>query len=215
MYGVSRIASSRTTGSFGSPVNFVHGSTRPFLIAGVWNTATQTLFEDLMSEEPVEQIAQRPEMRFMPDSMVRVWVQQATNLRSSLNPEQSKRHLEVRYKLIKSLVDVGAGLVLGSDAPQIFNVPGFSTLQELEALVKAGLTPYQALEAGTVNPARYFGLEAAFGTIEVGKRADLVLLNANPLENISNVKLQSGVMVAGRWMSSEEIEEGMAKWGRT
>ena len=176
--------------------------------AGVWNTTTQVLFEHWLSLEDPETLAQRPEMRYMPEQMVASWVRRARNTRGNpaFTPERARRFVEVRRKIIRALRDAGAGILLGADTPQIFNVPGFATLQELKALVTAGLTPYQALEAGTKNPALYFGLEESFGTVEVGKRADLILLEANPLEDIGNVGRNTGVMVGGRWLSREEIE---------
>ena len=85
-------------------------------------------------------------------------------------------------------------------------MPGFSTHRELESLVAAGLTPYQALETGTRNVARYFGTERETGTIERGKRADMVLLEADPLVDIRNTTKRAGVMVRGRWLPREEIE---------
>jgi imidazolonepropionase-like amidohydrolase len=121
-------------------------------------------------------------------------------------PESARRTIEVRRHLIKALHAAGAGLLLGSDAPQIYNVPGFSTHRELESLVAAGLTPYQALETGTRNVARYFGTERETGTIERGKRADMVLLEADPLVDIRNTTKRAGVMVRGRWLPREEIE---------
>jgi imidazolonepropionase-like amidohydrolase len=120
------------------------------------------------------------------------------------------RYLELRTKLILALHRAGVGFLLGSDAPQIWNVPGFSAHRELAYLVDAGLTPYQALESGTRNVARYFGTEARTGTVATGKRADLVLLDANPLESIGAVNQQAGVMVGGRWLSRDEIAQRMA-----
>ena len=102
--------------------------------------------------------------------------------------------------LMRALRDAGAGLVLGADAPQVFNVPGFATLRELESLVAAGLTPYQALQAGTRNPAIALGVPDSFGTVAVGKRADLLLLDADPLADIRNVWKRAGVVLAGRWL---------------
>jgi imidazolonepropionase-like amidohydrolase len=105
-------------------------------------------------------------------------------------------------------------LLLGSDAPQIFNVPGFSIHRELQYLVDAGLTPYEALLTGTVNPARYFGRQSQGGTIEIGKEADLVLLDANPLEDISASSQISGVMLRGRWVAKPEINRLLKSWER-
>jgi adenine deaminase len=94
-----------------------------------------------------------------------------------------------------------------SDAPQIFNVPGFSIEHELRMLVDAGLTPYQALETGTRNVAVFFGAQNEFGTVEVGRAADLILLEANPLQDIRNVQRRAGVMVCGRWLPESEIQQ--------
>jgi imidazolonepropionase-like amidohydrolase len=108
------------------------------------------------------------------------------------------------------LYNGGVGFLLGSDAPQVWNVPGFSIRRELAYMVDAGLTPYQALETGTRNVARFFGTESTRGTIAEGKRADLVLLDGNPLTDIGNVGRQAGVMVGGRWLSPEEIARRLA-----
>jgi imidazolonepropionase-like amidohydrolase len=97
--------------------------------------------------------------------------------------------------------------LLGADAPQIYNVPGFATLRELEALVAAGLKPYDALVAGTRNAAAAVGRPESFGTIAAGRRADLLLLDADPLADIKNVWRRAGVMVAGRFFSAAEIDE--------
>ena len=110
-----------------------------------------------------------------------------------------------KVPLAELAVVAGVGFLLGSDAPQVWNVPGFSLRRELRYLVDAGLTPFQALESGTRNVAVYFGTEAATGTIAAGKRADLVLLDGNPLQDIANVGRQSGVMVRGRWLDQAEI----------
>lgn len=180
--------------------------------AGAWVTPTQVLFENRFLGDP-EETAARPEMRFVAEATLRQWVTATKNARSRLNvtPESGTRFIQLRRNLIKALHEEGAGLMLGADAPQVFNVPGYATVQELEAMVTAGLTPYAALEIGTKNPARYLGKSESFGTIEVGKRADLVLLEANPLDAIENVKQRAGVMAAGVWLSAEEIEGRLAE----
>jgi imidazolonepropionase-like amidohydrolase len=88
----------------------------------------------------------------------------------------------------------------------VWNVPGFSTHRELESLVAAGLRPWQALETGTRNVAVYFGTQQETGTVETGKRADLVLLDADPLKDIRNTTKRAGVMVRGRWLPQVEIQ---------
>lgn len=113
-------------------------------------------------------------------------------------------------QLVKALQDAGAGLILGTDA--VFSDgslawSGFAIHQELEALVAAGLTPYQALATGTTNVARFLGTSDSTGTVAAGKRADLVLLKGNPLADIHNTAALAGVMVGGRWLPRGELEE--------
>ena len=93
--------------------------------------------------------------------------------------------------------------MLGSDSPQVFNVPGFSIHRELDVLVDAGLTPYEALRTGTVAVGEFFNSNT--GSVAVGRAADLVLLNANPLVNIRNSRRIHGVMVRGQWYSAAEL----------
>jgi len=102
--------------------------------------------------------------------------------------------------------DADARLLLGSDSPQIFNVPGFVIHRELQLLVDSGLTPFEALATGTVAPAAFFGRSVQSGTVEVGKDADLVLLDANPLTDISATRRVHGVMLRGRWVSNSDIK---------
>jgi len=86
------------------------------------------------------------------------------------------------------------------------NVPGFSAHDELADLVAAGLTPFQALRAATANAADFLGPGAQQGVVAVGQNADLVLLDANPLENIANSRRIAGVVLRGRWLSRSDIE---------
>src|SRR5699024_3092653 len=123
----------------------------------------------------------------------------------------AREYLQLRRDMVKALHEEGAGLLLGSDAPQIFNVPGFSVHHELRYIVEADLTPYEALRTGTVNPARYLDEPESRGTIEEGKVADLVLLEANPLEDISHSDSIAGVMYQGNWLSKEEIEKRLGE----
>jgi imidazolonepropionase-like amidohydrolase len=100
----------------------------------------------------------------------------------------------------------GVTLLLGSDAPQTWNVPGASAHRELGYLVRAGLRPWDALETGTRAVARFFGTPDR-GTVEAGKRADLLLVSANPLDDIANTSRIAGVMLGGRWLARGELDE--------
>jgi imidazolonepropionase-like amidohydrolase len=120
--------------------------------------------------------------------------------------------LAAQRQLVKALQDSGAGLLLGTDSPAKSILPGFGVHRELQALVQAGLTPYQALTTGTRNVAAYFGTLNESGTVAVGKRADLVLLDANPLEDIRNTTRISGVMITGRWLPKAELDRRLDKY---
>lgn len=144
----------------------------------------------------------------MPSETVQQWVESKKSItgNEAYDKKLAQNYLQLRRDIIKVLHDEGAGLLLGSDAPQIFNVPGFSIHHELQYIVDAGLTPYEALKTGTYNAAEYLGDLENSGTIEEAKIADLVLLEENPLENISNSKTIAGVMYRGNWLDKEAIE---------
>jgi imidazolonepropionase-like amidohydrolase len=174
--------------------------------AGTWNVPTQSLLEHMLSPEDPAAMARRPEMRYMPSETVDRWVE-ATRTRTermAMTPEQAERYIDTRRRLIRALQEEGAGLLLGSDAPQFWNVPGFAIHHELRMLVESGLTPYQALRSGTRNPAAFFGADD-WGTIGPGQVADLILLEENPLDDVGNVARRAGVMVRGLWLPEAEI----------
>jgi len=102
--------------------------------------------------------------------------------------------------------DAGVPIGAGTDVPIAYAIPGYSLHAELELLVRAGLTPLEVLESATVWPARFFSLEDEMGTIDIGKRADLVLLDANPLDDITNTKKISQVVSKGSVFSVAELE---------
>ncbi|REL33073.1 amidohydrolase [Rhodohalobacter sp. SW132] len=177
--------------------------------AGTWNVPTLSLVEHLASEVPAEEMAEWPEMKYMPADVVDGWVNSKRDFqaRDDFQPEAANRLVEIRQILTKELHDSGAPIALGSDAPQFFNVPGFSIHHELEMMVATGLSPYEVLVTGTKNPAIYYDTPDEFGTVEENRRADLILLNQNPLQDIANVSDRAGVMVRGEWWPEEKIQE--------
>jgi hypothetical protein len=108
-------------------------------------------------------------------------------------------HDQVMRQVVTALQEAGAGMLLAGD-------DGFDVHDELAALVRAGLSPYQALVTGTRNPARFFGMLDSSGAVAVGKRADLVLLYGNPLADIRHTREPAGVMLAGRWLGRDELD---------
>jgi imidazolonepropionase-like amidohydrolase len=186
--------------------------------AGTWNVPTAALWENLFDRTTPEELLQRPENRYAPRAWVNNWASQKRDrmqqdAQQGATPELLNQFLTARRKMLKTLADVGAPLLMGTDSPQIFSVPGFSLHRELALAVAAGLTPYQVLESGTKNVGRYAAeelrLDGRFGTVAVGQRADLVLLDANPLDDIGNLSRRSGVMVRGRWVSADELRTGL------
>jgi imidazolonepropionase-like amidohydrolase len=105
----------------------------------------------------------------------------------------------------------GVPLLAGTDTGNPYCFPGFSLHDELVLLVKAGLTPTESLRAATLNPAKFFGLDQKLGTIEQGKLADLVLLEANPLEDIRNTQRIDAVIMNGRFYDRKALDKMLAQ----
>jgi len=175
--------------------------------AGTWNVPTEVLIELRVNETPVSELRNQPEMRYMPEATVQRWVDAKTAAvtESGFNPEVAALAIELRRKLIFELHDAGAGLLLGSDSPQVFNVPGYAIHHELDVLVAAGLTPFEALRTGTVAVGEFLGSNT--GIVAVGHEADLLLLDANPLADIRNSRRIHGVMTRGQWHSAAELDK--------
>jgi imidazolonepropionase-like amidohydrolase len=118
-----------------------------------------------------------------------------------------ERVFDVMFRMVKGLHEAGARLIVGTDCPIPFEVPGFSLHGELQNFVDAGLTPYAALKAATRDAAELLDALDEFGTVAVGRRADLILVEANPLDDVANVTKRVGVMVHGQWISESEFQE--------
>jgi imidazolonepropionase-like amidohydrolase len=179
--------------------------------AGTWVVPTQILIENWLGPESADAMRQWPEMRYARATDVDQWVATKQKFTAAYSPKHREEFITLRRKLIKALHDGGVGMLLGSDAPQTWNVPGFSIHRELATYVASGLTPYQALATGTRAVAHHLGTQAESGTIESGKRADLVLLDGNPLQDISSTSKIAGVMIGGRWLPKSEIDRRLSE----
>jgi hypothetical protein len=175
--------------------------------AGTWVVPTQILLENWYGPDSVDTMRAWPEIRHANPAEVTQWVATKTKNVAAFPLEHRQRFIRLRRQLLKALHDGGIGILLGSDAPQTWNVPGFSIHRELATYVAAGLTPYQALTTGTRAVAAHLGTLQQTGTIEAGKRADLVMLDASPLADIANSSRISGVMIGGRWLPKSEIDQ--------
>lgn len=175
--------------------------------AGVYNTPTLALFKIVVSSDEPAEFLKWPELRYVPAKMREGFAKQKAGINAGDAPEaERRRYVALRNRAVKALHDAGAKLLVGPDSPQLFLVPGFGTHREMAAMAEAGLSPYAVLEAATRNAAEHLGAAREVGTVEVGKRADLVLLDANPLQSIANASRVAGVMARGRWLPRAELD---------
>ncbi|CAN5648944.1 amidohydrolase family protein [soil metagenome] len=179
--------------------------------AGVAIVPTQILWEVIIGARDPATMTDRPENRYWPTSQIEAWTRQVDNIRTQTDAAAAAREVELRNMLLKAMSDGGVLILMGTDAPQLFSVPGFSLYRELPVMVEAGMSPYEVLRTGTVNVARFYGIEDEAGTVAPGRQADLLLLEANPLEDIRAIERNAGVMVDGRWLSADRIRARLAE----
>jgi len=174
---------------------------------GIWLVPTQALAERWMQPDQSIDFLSAPEMKYMKQETLDNWAKSRTSLVSDERFEKEKveKYIQLRRKIIYDCQQASVGILLGSDAPQIFNVPGFSAHHELKYLVEAGLTPYQALQTATTNVAKYLGKTDA-GLIQAGAVSDLIMLNANPLDDISNTIDISAVMIGEKFIPRDSLD---------
>ena len=182
---------------------------------GVWMIATLVATGTILRffDAPDSLLAGPDAVYFRHPMQLGVWSFEATNLYAPIPPETRNRLREdferFQRPLTKAFYDRGGKLLAGSDAMMIGLLPGFSLQKELQELVGVGLTPFQALRTATANPFEYLGESERAGTIAVGKQSDLLLLEENPLADVSNASQVAGLLIRGRWIGGDEIQEKM------
>jgi imidazolonepropionase-like amidohydrolase len=155
-----------------------------------------------------ESIRAQPDFKFYPPAVQELFFNFYKKTRlNEISYEKRARWIDLRNKLIKAIYDAGGRIMAGSDTPEFLWLYGFTMHRELKALQEAGLSNYAALEAATKNPSMFFGTLDKVGTVEKGRRADLILLDANPLENISNTERRAGVMLKGKYYTQAELNK--------
>lgn len=182
--------------------------------AGTWVVPTLYVWETLRGPVTLESRTSLPELKYLPAAQVAQWTKQLASRLSNpnFNAEAARHYIDNRMKLMKALADGGARILLGSDAPQQFNVPGFSIHREMQRMVDAGMTPYDVLRSGTAAVGAHGLLTGdSFGRIAIGQRADFILLAANPLDEVANVQRREGVMVRGQWLAEAAIDQRLAE----
>lgn len=174
----------------------------------IWVVPTQALAERWMSPVDATVFDNAPEMIYMSSNTRTQWQNAKNNFLNSPGYDKNAMNhfLELRRKLIYELQKNGVGLLLGADAPQVYNVPGFASHHELKYMVDAGLTTFEALQTATINVGKFLN-KPDLGVIKEGAVADLVLLNNNPLENINHTTTIEGVILNGKWLSKQWITE--------
>jgi hypothetical protein len=182
--------------------------------SGVWVTPTLTTYHQiLLQAQDLPAVLARDVNAYEHPGVLTSWNPSANRYRTYGEPAQLKRLTDgwdqVRA-MTRALHAAGVPLMTGTDVLNPPIVPGFYLHDELRELVAVGLTPYEALEASTRNPARFFGEEGDAGTIAPGKRADLVLLAADPLRDIAASRRIEGVAIGGRWIDHAEIQGRLA-----
>lgn len=157
-----------------------------------------------------EEIRSQPDFRFYPEKVQQRWLDfyKRNRFLNTVALDKRARWVELRNKLIKAIYDAGGKIMVGSDTPEFLWLYGFTEHREMKAIADAGMPNWAVLAAATRNAHEYLGSIKDTGTIEKGKIADLVMLNANPLDEISNTEKRAGVMLKGKWYTQKE----MNKW---
>ena len=178
--------------------------------AGIWVSPTLTVYHGIgLQVSDIDSMLKRPEMKYLPAPLASRFAPANNTYIHRFKKETAPVFLaqaDLLSKLVKGLRDAGVKLLAGTDTPVPSVVPGFSLHDELRELVAAGLSPYEALRMATANAAEFLRTDK-FGIIAEGKTADLILLEANPLADVSNASRRAGVMLKGRWLTEEELRK--------
>jgi imidazolonepropionase-like amidohydrolase len=177
--------------------------------SGVWNCPTIGIYQKLVPDEQIGELQRQPGMEYVSPRMQAVWKLFLRGSRGNITYKGSDyptRISEIYTRMTKALHDAGAQVILGTDAGNPYVVPGFSLHDELGYLIQAGFTPYQAIETGTRNAAEVMSKLDEFGTVTVGKRADLILVEQNPLADVANAGERAGVMLRGTWLPEAQLQ---------
>lgn len=189
----------------------LHGPPAKALIAeivrhGTMVDPTLTVFRSMLLLNDLPEVHGHSDNRLMPARLIRFWKKDAARI--NLRPETLPRRRDelAKYQELTGILQrAGVPLLAGTDAPEPYCPPGGSLHQELELLVGSGLSPAEAIRCATFNNARALGRDAQLGTVEPGKLADLVLLDANPLERITNTRAIARVFRGGLAVDPAQI----------
>ena len=178
-----------------------------------WQCPTLTVLRSMAySEDP--SYSNDPRLKYIPHDIVSSWNPKADQFLKNKTDEDwaiSRKLFSKDLELVGAMERAGVDILAGTDTLNPYCLPGFSLHDELGLLVQAGLTPQQALQAATLSPARFMGRENDLGTVAAGKIADLVLLDANPIEDIGNTRKISAVVFGGKFFPRTSLDEMLTK----
>jgi imidazolonepropionase-like amidohydrolase len=179
--------------------------------AGAWNGFTLALFQNVAGLHSLEELQALPEMRLVPPQAAQAWSNQIAGMAGSgASRAGLDRYMAVRDSIAVALFRAGARFFVSSDSPQLFLVSGAGTLREMEAMQRAGIPAWAVVKAATADAQEYLG-HRDVGTVAVGQRADLLLLDGNPLEDVAAFRERRGVMLRGRWIPAADLDRMRAE----
>jgi len=196
-------------------VDYLDGNKIPGLVkmvkdAGVYITPTNYFFKvNFGLGQTDEDIHKSADYPYIPSQLLPEREASRNTYWNKIRIDEGKRikWYNLRKEIIKQLNDAGVPLMSGSDAPEWYLVQGFTIHNEISNMTECGLSNFDALKTSTVNPCRYLGIINRKGTVSTGKDADLLLLEKNPLEDISNIRSIFGIFKSGRYYDRQELDK--------
>lgn len=177
-------------------------------VNNVWIVPTLALWENLLGVISIDTLKSYDELHYLPQDLLMryiAWLEKKLALKTKKDLIEARVQADTRIMLLSEMNKAGVNILMGTNAPQLFNVPGFSIHREFALMEQAGMTPYEIIRSATASVGQYFADKDKFGTITVGARADLLLVDENPFIDLNHLKHLHGVMVSGQWMSQELI----------
>lgn len=197
----------------------IDGLAEDVAASGIYVTPNLVAYHMILQQvRDLESLLARPEVRYVPESILDDWRPENNGYTNRSNLPRFEAILATTFPFLQKLTAAfqraGVPLLAGTDASIPVLVPGFSTHDDLQELVAAGLTPYEALSAATRIPARFLQTDTRSGTVEVGKNADLVLLEDDPLDDVANTRAIAGVVIRGRWLDRSDLDALLQRGAR-
>lgn len=177
---------------------------------GTWQIPTLAAYRDLVRND--DSFRNDYRLKYIPEYIKEIWSRSSWwhTSRTEKDIAKGKEEFRIRLKIVKEMHESGINILAGSDAANPYTYPGFSLHDELKYMVEAGLTSQEAIQTATLNPAKFLGMQDSLGTIEEGKIANLVLLDADPLQDITNTQKINAVILSGKYLPKKMLQKMLA-----